>query len=72
MILDGKDLDVIILMTQLMLENIVNYVHNLKQDQKEDNEHGIFKDNAIDNDVEQNCKILDVKNRLANYFRALS
>jgi hypothetical protein len=58
MILDGKDLDVIILMTQLMLENIVNYVHNLKQDQKEDNEHGIFKDNAIDNDVEPNCKIL--------------
>jgi hypothetical protein len=44
MILDGKDLDVIILMTQLMLENIINHVHNLKQDQKEDNEHGIFKE----------------------------
>ncbi len=36
-----------------MLENIVNYVHNLKQGQKEDYEQGIFKDNAIDNDVNQ-------------------
>jgi hypothetical protein len=58
MILDGKDLDVNILMTQLMLENIVNYVHNLKQGQKEDNDQGIFEDIAIDNDVELNCKIL--------------
>jgi hypothetical protein len=44
----------------------------LKQGQKEDYEQGIFKDNAIDNDVNQIARFWDVKNRLANYFHALS
>ncbi len=59
-ILDGKEIDIEILMTQLDLENFVNYVHQAYRNHQERNAEELTNDNDIEAEILPSLEFLGI------------